>query len=297
MKKIFAGLLSFLWIGSAWAVDFPAPQGHVTDLYGVMDSVQRQDFEKSLEDYQTETGTEIAYLILDTTGGMEIADYAVAVGNAWGVGKKGVDSGILVVTAIDDREFWIATGSQSEGYITDASSGQIFRNTVKPYFKNNQYYEGLVASFTEIQKTLNNETIGGDTTAEKETEDTSDGLWAVALLFLFVGLISWLGAVLGRSKEIWPGGLIGLISGLIIFGFIGFALTELVVSSVFLGFLGLLFDAIVSAEHKHAGKSGRKPRWWSGGGFGGGFGGGSSGGGFGGFGGGGFSGGGGGGSW
>lgn len=297
MKKILAVAIAFCFAGTAWAIDFPEPQGYVTDLYGVMDTTQKIDFEQDLQAYETETGTEIAYLIVGTTEGMEIADYAVAVGNEWGVGKEGADNGVLVVTAIDDREFWIATGSQTEGYLTDATSGSIFRNTVKPYFKDGQYYEGLVASFQEIKRALNGEIIGDFENNSDPAIQNEDGFWVVAMMFVFIALISWLGAVLGRSKEIWPGGVIGLVSGLVLFGLSGFAFAELIVSSLFLGLLGLGFDAIVSAEHKSASKSGRSPKWWSGGsGWGGGSSGGSSGG-FGGFGGGGFSGGGGGGSW
>lgn len=295
MRKFLASLFLFLCTGSALAVDFPTPTGYVNDLYGVMSEAQKTDFEQDLQAYETETGTEIAYLIIGTTEGMEIADYAVAVGNEWGVGKESADNGILVVTAVDDREFWIATGSQAEGYLTDATSGNIFRNTVKPYFKDGKYYEGLVASFNDIKKTLNGETIGNISNETATSEDSGFGV--TVLLFMFFGGITWLGAVLGRSKEIWPGAAIGGVGG-IFFGLISsFALFELIFFTGFFAFLGLAFDAIVSAEYKNAGKSGRSPKWWGGGGFGGGSSSGGSGGGFGGFGGGGFSGGGGGGSW
>jgi uncharacterized protein len=296
MKKFLASLFLLLSYSTAFAVDFPEPTGYVTDIYSVMTDTQKTDFEQDLQAYEEQTGTEIAYLIIGTTEGMEIADYAVAVGNEWGVGKESADNGILVVTAIDDREFWIATGSQTEGYLTDSSAGNIFRNTVKPYFQDGKYYEGLVASFDDIKSALNGETIG--TISDTTTAESESGFGILVMLFAGLGVIIWLGSVLGRSKAIWPGAAIGGGGGFIISVFSGFGFVEIIFAILFFGFMGLVFDTIVSAEYKNAGKSGRSPKWWSGGsGWGGGSSGGSSGGGFGGFGGGGFSGGGGGGSW
>ncbi len=260
-----------------------------------MTEAQKVDFENELKNYEQETGTEIAYLIIATTEGMEIADYAVALGNEWGVGKENADNGVLVVTAIDDREFWIATGSQTEGYLTDSTSGSIFRNTVKPYFKDGKYYEGLAASLNEIKIALSGEIIGN--IGNEPIVQNEDGFFATVILFALFGGITWLGAVLGRSKEVWPGAAIGGIGGLFLSFIYSFGFLEIIFFTGFFAFLGLAFDAIVSAEYKNAGKSGRDPKWWSGGGWGGGSSSGSSGGGFGGFGGGGFSGGGGGGSW
>jgi uncharacterized protein len=114
--------------------------------------------------------------------------------------------------------------------------------------------------------------------------------------YLFLGVISWFGSMLGRSKRWWPGGIIGttLGSGL---GALGSTkLSTILISGFVLGFFGLLFDYFVSKNYRQAKARGDSPSWWAGGGFGsGGSGGGGISGGFGG--GGGFSGGGSSGSW
>ena len=114
-------------------------------------------------------------------------------------------------------------------------------------------------------------------------------------VFIGIAVLSWLGAVLGRSKSWWAGGVIGAVAGLVLMVIFGFAIWAII---GFIGFIfgGLGFDYLVSKNYKAHAADHTSPAWWAGGtwGGGGGWGGGSSGGGFGG---GGFSGGGSSGSW
>lgn len=298
MRKLFSFLLGFFLFAPLALAEFQAPsyQGFVTDLTtGTLTANEKQTLEETLQNYANTTQNEIAILIIDTTDGMEISDYAIKVGNAWGIGHEGIDNGILMVAAMSDRDFFIATGSQTEGYLTDAKSGEIWRTIIRPHFRDSNYALGLTQGLEAITATLSGQGFE-NLVSETDTElSDSEAISIIALGFIFIMGFIWLGAILGRSKTIWPGGLIGLIGGSVL----GISTGDIAVTitlAVFIGLLGLAFDAIVSGEYKSAGKSGRSPKWWSGGGSSSGSSH-SSGGGFGGFGGGGFSGGGGGGSW
>ena len=64
-------------------------------------------------------------------------------GTVVGVGKKGKDNGVLVLVAIDEREWRIEVGYGLEGDITDIESNRIAQEYMVPKFKEGNYGEGL----------------------------------------------------------------------------------------------------------------------------------------------------------
>lgn len=276
---------------SAFAVDYPSYTGHVNDYADILTETQKAHLENRLRAYEKEAGIEIAILLINTTNGVPINDYAIGLGNEWGVGKSEQDNGIVMVGAMLDRDFFIATGRQTEVFISDGEAGSIVRNYLVPYFKEEQYFKGISVTLEQVILGLEGKEFA---VLDDESSEFDIGM-VFSLGIMLVSALVWLGAVLGRSKRIWPGAVIGLIGGFLLFTILnsGFEAT-LIGSSVF-AILGLVFDALVSSEYKNAKSSGRSPSWWAGGG--GWSSGSSSGGGFGGFGGGSFGGGGGGGSW
>jgi uncharacterized protein len=287
-------LIVFLTTGAAYALDYPQNTGFVTDTARVLTPEQRLDIEREISQYENRTGTELGVLIVANTGDQPIADYAIAVANKWGVGKKGVDNGALLVVAMETHKMFIAVGRQLEGAITDSTAASITRNVIRPRFKEGKFYEGIKEGIVAEEKA-----IAGETFTDKRMEKKNGGGGGFQLLeyaFIFgVFIISWLAAVLGRSKEIWPGGALGAVIGAGVAWFLSYAILTIIVIAVVSGGAGLAFDWIVSKNYDKFKGGGPMPPWWMGGGMGG-FGGGSSGG-SGSFGGGSFSGGGGGSDW
>lgn len=290
MRKFLLGFLAvFTFWSSAAAVDFPQFENFVTDTTGVLSTTTVENLNVSLANYEVETGTEISIVLIDSTDGMPIAQFATALGNEWGVGKANVDNGALLVVAIDDRELFLATGSQLEGALTDLEANEIIDEVITPRFKNGDFDDGISAGIDGIFAAIAGESFTGLRMGDAGSGSPANFANIFFILIFFV--LPWLAAVLGRSKRIWPGGAIGAIGGgvsgaLLFSGILGIA-----AAAVGLGLFGLAFDALVSRNYTKAGKRGHVA-WWAGGGRGG-----FGGGGFGGFGGGGFSGGGAGGSW
>jgi len=266
--------------GVAHAFSIPAHDGFLTDYTDVLSSNEKQQLETLLSAYRTETSNEIAILLVDTLDGEAIADVAVEIGREWGLGRADVNNGILILAAIDDREIFIATGYGLEGAMPDLLASQIIENEITPHFRNGDYFAGLQAGVSALEAA-----IGGE--YEPTEQITSSSMEIFQILFWIAFFIfPWLGAVLGRTKSWWLGGVLGAVGGLILW-----AMAFTFFTIPFFAFLGLLFDFVVSKKFK---SSHRKNPWYVGGGWGPG---GGSGGGFGGFGGGSFGGGGAGGRW
>src|SRR4051794_28248328 len=102
---LFHTLLSLtlaLFITATSAQDFvPVPplQTRVTDKIGMLTENQRNALENVLKEYEERTGSQIAILLLNKTEPEAIEQYSIRVYDAWKLGRKGVDDGVLLVVA------------------------------------------------------------------------------------------------------------------------------------------------------------------------------------------------------
>lgn len=146
-------LFSFSFIK---AQDFPrAPNTLVTDYTGVLSSSEILSLEHKLLSFEDSTSTQIAIVVMQSTGPYDIADYAVRLAQKWGVGNKKYDNGILLLVALEDRAVTIQTGYGIEGALPDVIAHRIIQNEITPAFRREAYFEGLdkgtdaVISFTK----------------------------------------------------------------------------------------------------------------------------------------------------
>lgn len=284
LQASLAVLLTALVPAAALAFDVPPNDGYVTDLTSTLTALEEQTLEKRLDAYDKETSNQIAILITPSLEGEAIADAAVEVGRAWGVGTGENNNGILLLVSMGDREAFIATGYGLEGAVPDIVAAGIANKDLVPRFREGDEAGGITAAIDSLEKH-----IGGEYTAERYSEEEfPTGGIIIFLIFLFLNVI---GPLLGSTRSWWLGGVMGCVAGIVLTVLYSW---WLLIPG--LTVLGLFIDFILSKlGFGRGGGRGRGGRWGGGGGFGG-FGGGSSGG-FRGFGGGSFGGGGGGGKW
>jgi uncharacterized protein len=235
--------------------------------------------ENKLLDLNNSKTAEIAVVTVLDLGDESIETYAVKLFEEWGIGKKGVDNGLLLLVAPKEREVKIEVGYGMESVVTDLLANQVIQKVIIPEFKEGNYSRGIQGGVDSLIAIINN-TSDTSIIADAPKSDFG-GINFEFFIFFFFFITSILSRLLSKSKSWWMGGIIGAGIGVIVSLFIGFIYSGLI-SIIVLALLGLLFDFIVSKGGPHSG------------GFlgGAGFGGGHGGGGFGGFGGG-FSGGGG----
>lgn len=126
------------------AIPVPALSGRVND-YGVMISAQaRADIEAKLQQFETTESTQIVILTVPSLEGDPIEDFSIRVADAWKIGHKGSDNGVLLIVSRDDRKVRIEVGYGLEGKLTDLLSGRIIRDEISPAFKAGQFDAGFV---------------------------------------------------------------------------------------------------------------------------------------------------------
>lgn len=288
MRRTFISLfciVGFLWFVSfAHAISFPKPVGFVNDFASLYSSRFRVDLEENLTAFKNQTGAEIAVVTIQSLAGADIDTYAVKLFENWKIGRKGLDNGILILIAKDERKIRIEVGYGIESYVTDGRAGEIIRNKMAPAFKSDDYEGGTLAAIGQLENYIGDKSI-----APKEERKSNDGETFLVLLILFAGytFITYIASYLGRTKEIWPGAVLGAVLGGI-GGFFAATFIGLLLGALITGGIGFLLDYILTKNYQYRKSKGLPTGFmhtWGGlssggrsGGFGG-FGGGSSGGG------------------
>ena len=204
-KKLFIFL--FFLQGVAFAQDIPQnpnPARLVNDFVGgLLNPSQINQLEQKLRAYQDSTSTQVAIVIVKSVQPYDISEYAVKLGRDWGIGQKDKNNGILLLWAPGDRKIYIATGYGAEGGLTDARSKRIVEQTIKPYFKQLQYYEGLNAATDDIIKYQ-----AGEFEADPSSEgDTGDALVGLLVIFVIILVIFYIiGKIRGKGGKGGHGG-------------------------------------------------------------------------------------------
>lgn len=114
------------------------------------------------------TTAEMVAVVVDDIEGGDIDTYANELFNAWGLGKKDNNNGVLLLVARDLRRAVIRTGPGVEGVLTDAACGRILRNEMFPAFRNGDYDSGTLAGVNAIAARL------GDPIAAEEIHSSLD---------------------------------------------------------------------------------------------------------------------------
>ena len=192
-RLLWAWMLMLLLAGHAHAqAEFkPVPplRTRVTDEVGMLTSGQRQQLESALARYETKTGSQIAVLIVASTGPEAIEQYGIRVADAWKLGRVGIDDGVLLIVAKDNpkalRRLRIEAGRGVQGVLTDAQSKRILEDTIAPYFRKQDWYGGLHAGVDAIEVLLDQESFAAP---QRYTRSQVAG-YAVLAVFGFVGLV------------------------------------------------------------------------------------------------------------
>jgi uncharacterized membrane protein YgcG len=147
-------LLVLLGLPAAAREPFPAPQGGVNDFAGVLDPSATAQLNALTAEVEQRTTAEVAVVVVHTTAPMTPKEYATALFNQWGVGKRGTDNGVMVLLAIRDRRVEIETGYGIEGLLPDGRVGEIIRTAMLPAFAGDRWGEGLVAGTQQVAQRL-----------------------------------------------------------------------------------------------------------------------------------------------
>jgi uncharacterized protein len=158
MTKWLLAISALLFLASAVSAQtFPANNGSpVVDQAGILTPAQQADLTSKAQALYAKSGRAFAVATVKSLEGYPVEDYAYRLGRYWKLGSAKNDDGVLLLVAPTEHKVSIATGYGAGAYMTDAMSGVIIREDIRPHFKQSppDYGGGIEAGADAIIKQM-----------------------------------------------------------------------------------------------------------------------------------------------
>ena len=242
-------------------VAVPQLRTRVTDLTSTLSGDQVKALDGKLAALETKKGSQVAVLLVPTTQPETVEQYAIRVFDQWKLGRKGVDDGVLLIIAKNDRRLRIEVGRGLEGAIPDAYAKRIIDEDIAPHFRQGDFYGGISAGVDRIAKLVEGEPMplpAYKSSEQRQPDRLGDVFFYGFFALVLAGVIQ---AMLGR--------LLGSAVASVGMGFLAFlwmSLTAGLIVGVVMFILSLIFGAARGGGWSPGGFGGDS----GGGGFGGG---------------------------
>lgn len=176
----------------------PDPPRLVNDFASILSESEKAQLEQRLVAYSDSTSTQITLVIMPDLQGYDVDDMAQRIGQSWGVGQKNTSNGLVMLIkpkiGNESGKVAISTGYGLEEVITDAASRRIIDNVMIPKFKENKYYEGIVAGVNIVSDLLMGKYKAED--FAKASDGKKGGFFFLLIIVIFVIV-----ALLGKNNN------------------------------------------------------------------------------------------------
>ncbi|MET0593722.1 MAG: TPM domain-containing protein [Polyangiaceae bacterium] len=182
--------------GSAWSRALavpPVPQRWITDEAHFLSPSALERIDTKLESYERATGRQVVVWIGDSLGDRPLDEFAVKTFEAWKIGKKGRDDGVLLIVLARDRKMAIEVGYGLEPQIPDAVASRIIHDLMAPRLRAGDPDGAVDAGVAAILESIDGKPFASDPAKRPDPEWKPTkvqligaGVLAVAFLILFL---------------------------------------------------------------------------------------------------------------
>jgi uncharacterized protein len=106
------------------------PSNHVNDFAGVLDAATVTQLNDLCQQVEEKAHAQIAVVTVKSTDGQDVFAYTVALYQAWGIGPKSSNRGVLILLATQDHKYWTTVGYGLEPILPDGKVGGFGREAV-----------------------------------------------------------------------------------------------------------------------------------------------------------------------
>jgi uncharacterized protein len=157
----------------------------VLDRAGLLPSPSAQALERTLTDFERSTGHQVVVHVTPSLEGLEIEDYSIQTAEAWKIGQKNLDNGVILTVAPNERRVRIEVGYGLEGVLPDALAARIVRDTILPEFRAGRMDQGVLAGTRAILAVISGEQLPLPAQAGRGAPSK----WIVLLWIVFIVLM------------------------------------------------------------------------------------------------------------
>jgi uncharacterized protein len=211
MSTVLAAAFALLMAASVQAQSpIPPLTSPVVDTTGTLSAAEIALLERQALALQQRKGSQLQILIVQTTRPETIEDYAQRVFDTWKLGRTGVDDGVLLLVAKDDRTVRIQPGYGLEGAIPDIAAGRVIQEYLVPRFRAGDFAGGIGDATAQLVRLIDGEPLPEPMAAvSDEKQDWRLGLFLAFFMSMFVRAM--LGSLPVAARMSIVGGLVGLV--------------------------------------------------------------------------------------
>ena len=154
-------LLIFLIINvlsiNSFAVVSQTEEFYVNDYANIINKDTEEYIINTNLNLYNKTGAQIVVVTVKNLEGKAIEEYATQLFRSFGIGGSSKNNGVLMLLALEEREFRIEVGYGLEGCLNDAKTGRIQDQYIIPYLKQNNWDDGIKNGYNAIIQVVANE--------------------------------------------------------------------------------------------------------------------------------------------
>lgn len=182
-------------INASSSETFPSPTNYkyINDYTNTIDKSTIKKIISIGKELEDKTSAQAIIVVIDTTNGTPIEDYANKLFRAWGIGEKNKDNGFLILLALDDKAWKVEVGRGLEGAVPDVLTNRVMQEIAKPNFINGDYSEGLLNSYSVFSDYIASEygvtldkSLNVTLPNESNLNGRKEGKFAIGLLLLLI---------------------------------------------------------------------------------------------------------------
>lgn len=171
---------------------------YVSDPARLLSSAARDSINATLARLESGTGIETAVVMLPSIGHDDPFEFSHRLFRHWGIGKKGIDNGLVILFVEDQRSIRFTTGYGLEGALPDAACKRIQTRYMLPAFKKGDWDTGMTLGTKAVYARLKDSMKPGKK-AEKPFPATN-----YVFILLAILLITLLPGYLNRRRRKCP---------------------------------------------------------------------------------------------
>jgi uncharacterized protein len=196
----------------------PAPARYFNDYANVVSSQTADALNQKLVDFEKTTSSQV---VVATFGTMQssssVEDYVHRIFQAWQIGQKNRNNGVLLAVFVKERKLRIEVGYGLEGALPDAIVKRIIEDEISPHFKRGNFDAGLSAGVNAILQATRGEYKGSGRLRGSDRRQPPATFATFVVFIIFLAVVPLLlraarrGTVYGRSgrrrySDAWLGG-------------------------------------------------------------------------------------------
>ena len=155
---IFFIILSFTLFSNVNANTVsPTDEFYVNDYANVLSESTKTHIMNMNIELEKKTGAQVVVVTIKSLGNESLETYATKLFREFGIGDKKKNNGLLLLLVVDDRKSRIEVGYGLEGALPDGKTGRIQDEYMIPYYKNNNWDDGIKKGFDACLSVIQDE--------------------------------------------------------------------------------------------------------------------------------------------